>query len=100
MTSVAIRSPESSSVMRWAGRALAPVGIPVASRRALAVAIAVTAAPAAVAAVAATAAAAALAAAATVAAAGADRGQLLLGLARDVRVLGETQADAPALAVD
>ena len=34
------------------------------------------------------------------AAAGADAGQLLVGLAGDLRVLGEAQADAAALAVD
>src|SRR5687767_11448798 len=97
MTSVAIRSPDGSSVILWAGRALAPVGVPVAARRALAVPVAPAAA--AVATVAAPAAAAALAAAAVTAAA-ADRGQLLLGLAGDVRVLGQAQADAAALAVD
>src|SRR4051812_19203594 len=38
--------------------------------------------------------------AAAVAAPAADRGELLLGLAGDVRVVGEAQADAAALAVD
>src|SRR5215212_11060407 len=42
----------------------------------------------------------AVAAVAAPAAAGADRGQLLDGLAGDLRVLGQAQADAPALAVD
>src|SRR5215216_6692653 len=76
MCSVATRSPESSSVMRWSGKrpALAAVRIAVTARPALAVAAA--------------------------AAARADRDQLLDGLARDLRVLGEAQADAAALAVD
>ena len=79
------------------------------TRRAVAAAIAAaaTAAAASAAAAAATAAAAAAVAATAAAAppppppvAGADGGQLLGGLAGDVGVLGEAQADAAALAVD
>src|SRR5215208_748173 len=80
MCSVATRSPESTSVMRWSGKypGLATVRVPVAARPPLAVAVA----------------------AAAPAAARADRGQLLDGLAGDLRVLGEAQADPAALAVD
>src|SRR5215210_2161047 len=103
MTSVTIRSPESSSVRRCSGKCLRAVRVPVGARAALATpataaAVAVTAATAA-AAVTARAAVAAVAAPAP-AAAGADRGQLLDGLAGDLGVLGEAQADAAALAVD
>src|SRR5215211_3248557 len=73
--SVTTRSPESSVVSRWPGRAptkLAAVRVAVAARAPLAAA----AVPA------------------------ADRHELRLGLAQDVRVLGEPQADAAALLVD
>src|SRR3954454_16717021 len=100
MASVAIRSPLSSSVMRCvATRAvLATVRIAVGARPALA-AIAVAVAPAAVATVPAAVAATATAAA-TAATAGADRGELLDGLADDLGVSGEAQAEAAPLAVD
>src|SRR4051812_17019397 len=100
MRSVTTRSPESSVVSVCSGkRGLAPVGIAIGtrSRRAVApAAAAVAARPAAVAARRAIAAAVAPAAAHR-RVAGADRLQLLLGLAGDVRVLGEPQADAAAL---
>src|SRR5215210_1173975 len=103
MTSVTIRSPESSSVRRCSGKCLRAVRVPVGARAALAAAataaaVAVAAATAA-AAVTARSAVAAVAASAT-AAAGADRGQLLDGLAGDLGVLRQAQADAAALAVD
>src|SRR3954471_18751780 len=108
MTSVTIRSPESSSVRRCSGKAraaaLAAVGVAVGARPALAAtAAAVAVAPAPASAVAAAAAVtprpAVAAAVAAAAAAGADAGELLDGLAGDLRVLGEAQPDAPALAV-
>src|SRR4051812_38189524 len=100
MASVAIRSPELSSVIRCSGgRALAPVGIAIPARGAR-TAVAVPVAPAAAVAPVATPAAPVAAAAAAIAAAAADRGQLLLGLAGDLRVLRQAQADAAALAVD
>src|SRR5215204_537545 len=83
MTSVTTRSPDSSSVRRCSGNVpLAAVRVPIRARAALAAgpAVAAVAAPA--------------------AAAGADRRQLLDGLAGDLGVLGEAQADAAALAVD
>src|SRR5215210_4461452 len=99
MTSVTIRSPESSSVRRCSGNGpLGAVRVPVRARAALAAAPAVAVAPAAAAAVTARPAVAAVAAPA--AAAGADRGQLLDGLAGDLGVLGEAEADPAALAVD
>src|SRR3954447_12738480 len=96
------------------GRALAAFGVAIdaaavpraagAARLAVAprapVAVTVAAAAAARAPVAARAAAVAVAPRAAAVAAGADRGELLLGLAGDVRVVGEPQADAAALAVD
>src|SRR5215207_7848731 len=106
MCSVTTRSPESSVVSRCSGRSVvpvaaahdrnhsAPLGIAVAARASLAV----TAATAAVAARAP--AVAARPAVAAVAAAGADGRELLLGLAGDLRVLGEAQADAATLLVD
>src|SRR4051794_26516529 len=117
MCSVTIRTPDSSSVRRCssctARAALAAIGIavdaaavpraagaarlPVAARAAVAVPVAAAAARAAVAA---RAAAVAVAPRAAAVAARADRGELLLGLAGDVRVVGEAQADAAALAVD
>src|SRR5829696_8191300 len=104
MTSVTTRSPESSSVRRCSGNGpLAAVRVPVRARAALAAAPAVAVAPAPAAAVAAAAsvtARPAVAAVAAPAAAGADRRQLLDGLAGDLGVLGEAQADAAALAVD
>src|SRR3954468_11142002 len=108
MTSVTIRSPESSSVRRCSGKAraaaLAAVRVAVGARPALAAtAAAVAVAPAPASAVAAAAAVTprpAVAAAVAAAAAGADAGPLLDGLAGDLRILGEAQADAPALAVD
>src|SRR3954468_13084610 len=108
MTSVTIRSPESSSVRRCSGKAraaaLAAVRVAVGARPALAAtAAAVAVAPAPASAVAAAAAVTprpAVAAAVAAAAAGADAGPLLDGLAGDLRVLGQAQADAPALAVD
>src|SRR4051812_6442960 len=96
MCSVATRSPLGSSVIRCAGSELVPLGVPIAARApvpiavapaAAAPAVAVTVAPTATAVPAATAAAA-------------DRGQLLDGLAGDLGILGEAQADAAALAVD
>src|SRR3954468_16269309 len=86
--SVTIRTPESSSVSLGAVRV--PPSAP---------ARAAGAAPAAVPPVAAAVAAVA-AGGAAVAAAAADGGQLLGGLAGDVGVVGEAQADAAALAVD
>src|SRR5829696_1094322 len=105
MTSVTTRSPDSSSVRRCSGNVpLAAVRVPVRARAALAAAPAVAVAPAPAAAVAAaasvTARPAVAAVAAPAAAAGADRRQLLDGLAGDLGVLGEAQADAAALAVD
>src|SRR3954454_8249795 len=116
MCSVTIRTPDSSSVRRCSSctERLAALGVAVhaaavarpagAARVAVApraaVAIAVAAAAPARAAVAARAAAVAVAPRAAAVAAGADRGQLLLGLAGDVRVVGEAQADAATLAVD
>src|SRR4051812_27695199 len=99
MCSVAIRSPESSSVMRWSGKRepLGAVRVPVAAGAPLAVA---AAAAAAVAAAPAVAVAVAPATAVAAAAAGADARQLLDGLAGDLGVLGQAQADAAALAVD
>src|SRR6185295_10597069 len=88
-------------------RQLVAVRIAIRARAALAAATgpAVAVAPAPAAAVAAAASVTARAAVAAVAApataaAGADAGQLLDGLAGDLRVLGQAQADAPALAVD
>src|SRR5215212_482651 len=93
MTSVTIRSPERSSVRRCSGTGAGPgrlgaVRVPVRARAAVAAPVAVAPAAAAVAAV-----------AAPAPAAGADRGELLDGLAGDLRVLGEPQADPAALAV-
>src|SRR5215218_10210861 len=94
MCSVTTRSPESSVVSLCSGRTLTALGVAVTARPPLAVAVAAVAAcPAAVA-------ARPVAAAAAVPAAAADRRQLLLGLADDVGVLGEAQADAAALLVD
>src|SRR5829696_7161895 len=94
MTSVTTRSPESSSVRRCSGNGpLAAVRVPVRARAALAAAPAV-----AVAAAASVTARPAVAAVAAPAAAGADRRQLLDGLAGDLGGLGEAQADAAALA--
>src|SRR4051812_41342033 len=84
---------EAESVRRLL---LAAVGVAVAARRAP---LAVAPAAPAVAAAAAVAVAAAARAAVAATAAGADRGQLLDGLAGNLRVLGEAQADAAALAV-
>src|SRR6185503_16699620 len=101
MRSVTTRSPESRVVSVCSGNpGLAPVGIAVGARAPLgpAALAGVPARPAAVAARPAVAAAVAPAAAHR-RVAGADRLQLLLGLAGDVRVLGEPQADAPALLV-
>src|SRR3954469_16870633 len=117
MCSVTTRTPDSSSVRRCssctAGGASAALGIAVdaaavaraagAARLAVAAraAVAVAVAAAARAAVAAAArAAVTVAAGAAAVAAGAHRGELLLGLAGDVPVVGEAQADAAALAVD
>src|SRR4051794_7255964 len=111
MASVTIRSPESSSVKRWPGMVLPAVRVAVAARgarRTVAVAPTAAAVTATVAAAAVAVAVAAAAARATVTAAAAahrrvaraDRGELLLGLAGDLRVLGEAQADAAALLVD
>src|SRR5215212_3454446 len=105
MTSVTIRSPEPSSVRRCSGTGAGPgrlgaVRVPVRARAAVAAPVAVAPAAAAVAAAAVTARAAVAAVAAPAPAAGADRGELLDGLARDLRVLGEPQADPAALAVD
>src|SRR5215204_2266156 len=95
MCSVTTRSPESSVVSLCSGRTLTALGVAVTARPPLAVAVAAVAArPAAVAA------RPVAAAAAVPAAAAADRRQLLLGLADDVGVLGEAQADAAALLVD
>src|SRR4051794_16186029 len=80
-----------AAVPRAAGAARAVAAV-------AAAALAVAVAPRAAVAAAVTARAAAVAAAP--AAAGADRGQLLDGLAGDLGVLGEAQADAAALAVD
>src|SRR5215203_3475080 len=92
MTSVTTRSPESSSVRRCSGNGpLAAVRVPVRARAALAAAPAVAVAPAP---------RPAVAAVAAPAAAGADRRQLLDGLAGDLGVLGQAQPDAAALAVD
>src|SRR5688572_24106387 len=99
MCSVATRSPESSVVIRCFGtepERLAAFRVAVAARAAVAVAVTATAARAP--AVAARAAVAVAPAAAV--RAGADRRELLLGLAGDLRVLGEAQADAAALLVD
>src|SRR3954468_12637920 len=128
MCSVTIRTPDSSSVRRCSSctERLAALGVAVhaaavarpagAARVAVApraaVAVPVTAraraaarapAPAAAGArigAAAPRAAVAVAPRAAAVAAGADRGELLLGLAGDVRVIGEAQADTAALAVD
>src|SRR3954453_9972381 len=117
MCSVTTRTPESSSVRRCSvDRVLVALGIavravPRAPRAARPVAALAAAAAAAVAIAGAARAPVAAAAAAAVtvaaraapvaaAATGADRGQLLDGLAGDLRVLGEAQADAAALAVD
>src|SRR5215218_8769601 len=91
MCSVTTRSPESSVVSLCSGRTLTALGVAVTARPPLAAAVAAW--PAAVA-------ARPVAAAAAVPAAAADRRQLLLGLADDVGVLGEAQADAAALLVD
>src|SRR5215212_3802007 len=94
MRSVTTRTPESSSVIRCSSSNLIPVA-------AGAVARAAGAARAALAVAVATAAVAVTARAAVAAApAAADRRELLDGLAGDLRVLGEAQADAAALAVD
>src|SRR4051812_16129582 len=95
--SVTTRTPESTSVRRgWSNWVLAAIGVApgAAARaaRATAAAVAVAVAPATVTAVAARRTA--------VAAPGADRRQLLGGLAGDVGVVGQAQADAAALAVD
>src|SRR5215218_5879723 len=87
MCSVTTRSPESSVVSLCSGRTLTALGVAVTARPPLAVAVAAVAARP-------------VAAAAAVPAAAADRRQLLLGLADDVGVLGEAQADAAALLVD
>src|SRR3954467_13111183 len=84
--SVTIRTPESSVVDLGAVRV--PPRAP--ARAAGAAAAAVPPAPPA---------ATAARRPAAVAAAGADRGELLGGLAHDVGVAGQAQADAPALAV-
>src|SRR3954449_3742974 len=108
MCSVTIRTPESSSVRRWS----VPLGVTVAAvprAAGAARAVAAVAAPVAAAAVVAVAARAAVTVAAAVparaaavaaAATGADGGQLLGGLAGDIGVLGQAQADPAALAVD
>src|SRR3954470_19745862 len=120
--SVTTRTPESSTVSSWpcstasacfsansggrswlatlrvAPRARAVARATRATRSAVALAVAPVA-PATVAAIAAIAAIAAVTAALG-AAGGSQRGQLLDRLARDVGVLGQAQADAPALAVD
>src|SRR4051812_3617062 len=107
MCSVTIRTPESSSVRRWS----VPLGVTVAAvprAAGAARAVAAVAAPVAAAAVVAVAARAAVtvaavparAAAVAAAATGADGGQLLDGLAGDLGVLGQAQADPAALAVD
>src|SRR6478609_2016172 len=105
--SVTTLTPESSSVLRCSGLksrrpasiALTPVTRP--ARAATRSAGAALAAPPAVGALAAVAGRPAVAVARSAAApAGPDAGELLDGLARDVRVLGEAQADAAALAVD
>ena len=102
MCSVATRSPLSSSVIRWFGQGASRARGP--GRRASGAARGRDRGPAAAAAAAAAVAVAVAAAAAAVpaatAAAAADRGELLDGLAGDVGVLGQAQADAPALAVD
>ena len=108
MCSVTTRTPESSSVSACAlVHRCCLVAIAVAAvARAAGAARAVAAAVAAAVAVAVTARPrspprrGAAAVAAATAAAGADRGELLDGLARDRRVVGEAQADAAALAVD
>src|SRR3954469_23611546 len=87
MDSVTTRTPESSSENLGAVRV--PPRAPARAAGAAATAVPPAAAAPAVA-----------GGAAAVAAAGADRGQLLDGLAGDLRVLGEAQADAAALAVD
>src|SRR4051812_46332369 len=99
MTSVATRSPPSSSVIRCWAMVLVPVRVPVAARAPVTVTLTVTVAPAAAVTPAAVTAVTAVAATAT-AAAGADAGQVLDRLAGDLRVLGTAQADAAALAVD
>src|SRR4051812_35406496 len=97
MCSVATRSPLGSSVIRCAGSELVPLGVPIAARAPVPIAVApAAAAPA----VAVTVAPTATAVPAATAAAAADRGQLLDGLAGDLGILGEAQADAAALAVD
>src|SRR3954467_6467484 len=87
MDSVTTRTPESSSVSRGAVRV--PPSAPARAAGAAAAAVPPVAAVTAVA-----------AGAAAVAAAAADAGQLLGGLAGDVGVVGQAQADAAALAVD
>src|SRR5689334_19970289 len=107
MRSVAIRSPEGSVVSWWlSGLLRAAVGVAVGAAAAVApVTVAPTATAAAVAAAVAVAAAAltarpTVAAAARATVAGADADELLGRLARDLRVVGEAQADAAALPVD
>src|SRR4051812_46964044 len=92
IASVTTRTPESRTVSLWSARALAPAGV--------AVSRAARAPPSAVAATAATSAVAVAAVTARAAATAADGRKLLDGLAGDLRVLGEAQADAAALAVD
>src|SRR5437764_6253448 len=95
MDSVTIRRPDGSSVRRCSVLATLGVAPRAVARAPGAAAVAVT--------VAAAAAAVAIALAARTAvasAAGADRGELLHGLPCDLRVLGQAQADAAALAVD
>src|SRR5918997_4098856 len=98
MCSVTTRSPESSVVSLCSGSELPAVGIAVAARAPVAVAPAAAAvAPRAAVAVAAPLAPAAVAHRRV---AGADGGELVLRLARDVRVGREAQADPAALLVD
>src|SRR4051812_40942429 len=104
MRSVTIRSPLSSVLSWWSGKSarLPAIGIAVGARPVAAVGPVAAARPpvAAAPAVATAPAAAAAVAAAHRRVAGADRRELLGRLAGDVRVVGEAQADAAALAVD
>src|SRR4051812_39577780 len=99
MASVTIRAPESR-VVRRCDKRLAALGIPIAPGATVTAAAVAPAVPVAPVATRAVAARAAVAAAARATVARAHGGELLGGLAGDVRVLGQPQADPPALAVD